>query len=1215
MSFASGLLRVLRGHSRIRANQAIRKRRRQLVIEGLERREVFAAFGAGNLALLISASNTANNTTASIVEINTTTAGQSAIQTLPVSGTGANAIRISGSATSTGYVSRSSNGSLLAFTGHNSTTTAPSNANTLNPRAVVAFGPDANYTLPTTYNGTSGQQTRSATTLDGTTWFIADQAGLYTNGSIAASPIGNFRAIRAFGNTVYVGQNSSTPTAIQVSTVSAATGGTITGLAGLANSNTFRDFYIISSGENGSVFDVLYVLSSTSATLGTVAKFSLLKGADNSFGTTDDTWSANGTYTTAFGGFGLAAADNGASSGASLYATTGSGATSANTVRKMTDTAGYNVTINITTANNVTLYTSSSGTTIKGLDFTPVTPDTTPPTISSLSPADDATDAAIGGNLVATFNENIAKGTGNILIKKTSDNSDAFSIDVTSAQVTVSGASLTIDPPSDLDNSTGYYVQIPNTAVKDIAGNFFAGINDSTTWNFTTIAAGDTTPPTVAGLNPADDATNVALAANLVVTFSEDVVKDSGNILVRKTSDDSIVHTIDVASGLVTISGAVVTINPATDFAFNTGYYVEIPATAFKDASNNFFAGISDKNTWNFTTLADTIPPTVVSIDDGDANNFVPPNVALTYTITFSEDIDETTVSGTDFDNEGTAGVTIGTITETSPGVFTVQVTPTSEGTLRLRIPTGAVIKDIAGNDLVVPVSDDDTLTVDGTAPTVNSIVDNVSGNPIFQGQIVTYTLTFSEDIDDTTISAVDFANAGTATVTFGTFTETSPGTVTLRATTTSAGTLRLRLPEASDIRDLAGNRVTVPVDDDTEITVNASTSNLTAGDVAVIGYNTSANNPDSFVIVTLRTLPAGTVFYVNDNEVASDGGTSFTDLAESEASFTVKAGQSIAAGTVISLPWGSGAVDATEYVWSSTSNAGFGNNNEEIYLYSASSITDLTPTAFIYGVAIGTSTSSRASGLALGTTFIQPSGAAARYKTSGATYSGSPHQLRTAIGDTTNNWEGVAPGNASDWTFTVQAPTLSSVTLNTADGFSNPNQRSMITSLVVTFSAPVTLAADAFTIRNIGLFTASDIPLTAGQILVTPNASNDVYTIRFGAGTSVNSRSGSGNRGNSLADGNYRLEIDPTKVTNGGGSLSGKNVFGAAATDRFFRMFGDSNGDGRVDGADFNRLKAAFATNDPIFDFDGDGAVSSATNGVDFSEYQKRHNRRRRIW
>lgn len=43
----------------------------------------------------------------------------------------------------------------------------------------------------------------------------------------------------------------------------------------------------------------------------------------------------------------------------------------------------------------------------------------------------------------------------------------------------------------------------------------------------------------------------------------------------------------------------------------------------------------------------------------------------------------------------------------------------------------------------------------------------------------------------------------------------------------------------------------------------------------------------------------------MNDNEIAADGGAAFTDLNEGEASFTVKAGQTIAAGTVITLPWG----------------------------------------------------------------------------------------------------------------------------------------------------------------------------------------------------------------------------------------------------------------------------------------------------------------------
>src|SRR5262249_58567397 len=106
--------------------------------------------------------------------------------------------------------------------------------------------------------------------------------------------------------------------------------------------------------------DVLYVLSATSNTAGTIAKYSLVGG----------TWTANSTYTTAFGGFGLAAARN-VASGADLFVSTGQGALTANKVLKVTDTAGYNTNINITTANNVTLYTAAAGTIIKGLDFAP----------------------------------------------------------------------------------------------------------------------------------------------------------------------------------------------------------------------------------------------------------------------------------------------------------------------------------------------------------------------------------------------------------------------------------------------------------------------------------------------------------------------------------------------------------------------------------------------------------------------------------------------------------------------------------------------------------------------------------------------------------------------------------------------------------------------------------------------------------------------------
>lgn len=318
-----------------------------------------APFTAGNIAVLQAESSSANNTTASIIELSPSTAAQTPSNVIAIDGTGTNALRISGSASTTGFLATSADGTRLALMGANNTNTS-SNVNTLNPRGVGVLDAWGNFTLPTTYTGTSGNQTRCATTLDNSTWWIADQGGIYSNGTTTASPSGNMRTIKAFGGTVYVSRASSASTDVQVSTLSAATGGTLTGLSGLTNNNNLSDFYIISSGENGAAFDVLYVVTSSS-----IAKFSKVRVGEN------DTWTANGTYT-GLGGFAIAARDSG--TGADLFISTGGGALSANSVVRLTDAAGHNATINITTASNVTLYTAPSGRTVKGVAFAPAPP-------------------------------------------------------------------------------------------------------------------------------------------------------------------------------------------------------------------------------------------------------------------------------------------------------------------------------------------------------------------------------------------------------------------------------------------------------------------------------------------------------------------------------------------------------------------------------------------------------------------------------------------------------------------------------------------------------------------------------------------------------------------------------------------------------------------------------------------------------------------------
>ena len=228
---------------------------------------------------------------------------------------------------------------------------------------------------------------------------------------------------------------------------------------------------------------------------------------------------------------------------------------------------------------------------------------TSPPTANSFSPADNATGVAVNTDVVIDFSKNVQKGAGNIVIKKSSDDSTTHTISVD--QVNISGNTVTITSPK-FDSTTSYYVQIDSGAFEDLSANDYAGISDKTTWNFTTK---DIIAPTVDSFSPADHATGVAVNTDLIIDFNENVQKGAGNIVIKKSSDDSTIHAIPVTSDQVTISGNTVTINPSPNFARDTDYYVQIAAGVIEDLTDNNYAGISDKTTWNFRTTPVTPQP------------------------------------------------------------------------------------------------------------------------------------------------------------------------------------------------------------------------------------------------------------------------------------------------------------------------------------------------------------------------------------------------------------------------------------------------------------------------------------------------------------------------------------------------------------------------------------------------------------------------------
>ena len=95
-------------------------------------------------------------------------------------------------------------------------------------------------------------------------------------------------------------------------------------------------------------------------------------------------------------------------------------------------------------------------------------------------------------------------------------------------------------------------------SITDLSGNDYEQTSD---YKFTTA---DTIDPTVSSLIPADDATGVAVAADITVTFSEAIKRGTGDIRL-KTDSGVVVATYSAADSTnLSISGNTLTINPVS---------------------------------------------------------------------------------------------------------------------------------------------------------------------------------------------------------------------------------------------------------------------------------------------------------------------------------------------------------------------------------------------------------------------------------------------------------------------------------------------------------------------------------------------------------------------------------------------------------------------------------------------------------------------------
>ncbi|MEG5207193.1 Ig-like domain-containing protein, partial [Microcoleus sp. AT13-A6] len=551
--------------------------------------------------------------------------------------------------------------------------------------------------------------------------------------------------------------------------------------------------------------------------------------------------------------------------------------------------------------------------------------DTTAPTAATFTPADNATNIAVAADLVVTLSEAVQKGTGNIVIKKVSDNSVVETIDVTSANVTVTGSTVTVNPLADLAQSTDYYVEIAAGAIKDLAGNNYAGTTGAATWNFTTAVAADTTAPT-ATFTPADNATNIAVAADLVVTLSEAVQKGTGNIVIKKVSDNSVVETIDVTTANVTVSGSTVTVNPTADLVAGTDYYVEIANGAIKDLAGNNYAGTTGATAWNFTTAvaADTTPPTASTFTPAD--NATSVAVAADLVVSLSEAVQKGIGNIVIKKTDGTVVETINvTSTNVTVSGSTVTINPTAnlvDGTdYYVEIASGA-IKDLAGNNYAGTTGATawnftTAVAADTTAPTAASFTpaDNATGVAVAANLVVTLSEAVQKGTGNIVIKKVsDNSVVETMDVTSANVTVTgSSVTVNPTANLVEGTDYYVEIANGA-IKDLAGNNYAGT----TGATAWNFTTAVAADTTAPTATFTPADNATNIavaadLVVTLsEAVQKGTgniVIKKTDGTVVETINVTSTNVTVSGSTVTINPTADLAQGTDYYVEIASGAI------------------------------------------------------------------------------------------------------------------------------------------------------------------------------------------------------------------------------------------------------------------------------------------------------------------
>ena len=762
-----------------------------------------------------------------------TTTGTTGITiSLPSTTSGSiNRILSSGTATSEGQLSLSTDGQYLTLGGYDAVVGQASVNSTAGISRVIArvnsLGAIATSVMP---NSIHSSGFRSVTTTDGSRYWTAGNGvgvtSLLHQGNTTpvtpttiSSTLTNLRTVSIFNNQLYVSTGSGTSGIYKVgSGIPTTTGQTAT--ISIPTSGIYAYQMVNRGGSNWNCYGVYDSAAG-------VYKWS----------STDDgaTWTARGSVTNVLPIYGIAAANNGSS--IDLYVTTVSA------ILKLSDAAAFNANLTGTLS---TLVTATTNTAFRGIAFAPISA-TAPLIVTTGSPANVnttyGTASATPGTITVSGNnlttDIVITAPAGFEISQTIGGANGYA---TSQTLTQSAGSVAV---------TTIYVRLSATT---LAGTYSG--------NITCVSSPATTM-------------NVAVTPS---TVSPKVLTTTGEIASNKAYDRTTVATITGATAVGTVNGDVITIIGGGSFAdFNVGTAKPITAALTLSGTNATSYTLTQP-----TGLTADITAKDVTILVASANNKVydgNTNAILSGTLTGVIAPDDVTLNASAFFDSSSVGTAI-QVTSTStlsgavianynlvqPIDLVADITPKaltiSGATAQNKIFDGNTNANITGTLVGVIAPDDVTLVATGTFATsaVGVNIPVTSTSIIVGGDITNYIL-----IQPTGLTAnISAAALLPQTITFNPLADVVYGSSTFNLIATSDSGLTVTYSSSNtSVATVLGNVVTI---------VGVGSTTITASQSGDLIYD-AATPVDQTLNVTPKELTATATA---DNKVY-DGNTNAT--------------------------------------------------------------------------------------------------------------------------------------------------------------------------------------------------------------------------------------------------------------------------------------------------------------------------------------------------